>query len=302
MDDASSSSSCPTCGTSLSPGAFRCPGCGRVLGEANRCPSCNAIAGVLKRGPWHVCAACGARRDLPPGTVVLQDLRGGARLSSAPPEPTPPAPRAQEPQSAAPAPATGTALAAAGTGGGLALTRREGLVGRGSAIAWRTFGGLSIAAAILGGAVLALVIPGISGIIAAGLASLLGLGTGALAFGAARKGDRAAARARRASLEQAVIAAAAASDGNITATEAAVALGIPLAEADALLSSMADGSRIAAEIDPDGIVRFELRELRARRPAPHVRVEAAAGPEPVSEDAEAELVTKSEKERTREQR
>ncbi|MFK7992405.1 MAG: hypothetical protein AB8I08_40665 [Sandaracinaceae bacterium] len=53
---------CETCGTHVSEGAAKCPGCGRVFGEQNRCPHCHAVAGVLKRGPATVCAACGKAR------------------------------------------------------------------------------------------------------------------------------------------------------------------------------------------------------------------------------------------------
>jgi hypothetical protein len=59
---------CPTCSTPVPDGAVRCPGCGRVFGEANRCPHCNAVAAVIRRGTTTVCAACGKPRA---GTVVL---------------------------------------------------------------------------------------------------------------------------------------------------------------------------------------------------------------------------------------
>jgi len=73
---------CPTCGTGVPAGATRCPGCGRVFGEANRCPHCHAIAGVLRRGQGTVCAACGKPRSVGPGTVVL-DGGPGAGPSAA---------------------------------------------------------------------------------------------------------------------------------------------------------------------------------------------------------------------------
>ncbi|MCZ7683272.1 MAG: hypothetical protein M5U28_32530 [Sandaracinaceae bacterium] len=64
---------CPTCGTSVPEGAPRCPGCGRVFGEANRCPHCHAVAAVIPRGGITVCAACGKPRA---GAVVLGGGRG----------------------------------------------------------------------------------------------------------------------------------------------------------------------------------------------------------------------------------
>ncbi len=227
---------CPTCGTAVPDGAPRCPGCGRVFGEANRCPHCHAVAAVIPRGGITVCAACGKPRT---GTVVL----GGG-------------------QSASIVPASHDGRAASTSA---MLSRARGRVQRG-------FGILSLGAGVLTAVLAAALLPGALGIGLAVAAGLLGVGVGALSIRAGAKsmqgGDREELRAR----ETAVIELAEQRGGALTATDVAKAFGMRLDDADALLTQMVgDGSRISVDVDDEGVVRYVFRELA--RSAARVRVE-----------------------------
>ena len=85
-----------------------------------------------------------------------------------------------------------------------------------------------------------------------------------------RSGEESAQTAR----ERAIYAIAKRRNGSVTAGELARALSIPETEADAILTAMAkrpDG-RMTLEVDDDGTLRYELRELM-----PRVRVAEPAG-------------------------
>jgi hypothetical protein len=89
-----------------------------------------------------------------------------------------------------------------------------------------------------------------------------------------------------------VIALAEKRGGELVATEVARELRLSLEEADALLTSMADGARVSVEVDSEGIVRYQFRELTLRGRGPRVRVDAGgesaeAGAEAASRQAEA---------------
>ncbi|MBX3270300.1 MAG: hypothetical protein KF729_08560 [Sandaracinaceae bacterium] len=231
--------SCPTCGTSVPPGAPRCPGCGRVFGEENRCPHCHAIAAVIERRGTTVCAACGKPRV---GTVTL----GGDRPSVV-------------------AVTKGAAGKRAGTDA--MLSRARGRTQRG-------FGVLSLATGIVTAALLAMIVPGAAGVALAVIAGLFGVGVGALTIRAgARNMERARgldARAERAAVEE----LARARGGALTAAEVAGALTMKEADADALLTSLVgDGSRVDVEVSDEGVVSYVFHDLRPR-PA-QVRVESA---------------------------
>ncbi len=77
-----------------------------------------------------------------------------------------------------------------------------------------------------------------------------------------RSGEERAQTAR----EQAIYAIAKRRNGSVTAAELAQVLSIPQAEADAILTAMVkrpDG-RMTLELDDDGTLRYEVRELRPR--------------------------------------
>jgi hypothetical protein len=249
-------STCPTCGTAVPAGAARCPACGRVFGDANRCPSCNAIAAVRRKGDGYVCVACGKPREVQGDTTVL-DRGRAVRLDRAGAPP----------------------IEAAGRG---AL-----------ASAMRIAGGLLIVAAIVAGGA-AFLGPGAPLALLAVIAAVLGIG-GAALFRQAGRAEKQGKVRRDRQLEQRLIALAEKSGGDLVATDVAKALGLGLAEADALLTSVADGARVAVEVDADGIVHYVFREIAAKAPAVSVRV-AAEDAAAEAEAIEAEAAARVEKE------
>lgn len=228
-------STCPTCGTAIPEGATRCPGCGRVFGEANRCPRCHAIAGVLTRGGRPVCAACGGPRELGPGVAVL-DGGGGA----------------------------GASLGAAAR--------------RGASLGLRLLAIGAIASGVLGAALASALLPGSLGLVGALVVGVLGVGGGALALRAANRGGGSGGAGAE---ENAILSLAEARGGELTVTDVARHFGWTTGRADAALTALVDGSRVNLEVDADGILRFQFRELRSA--GPRVRV----GTEDVGPSADA---------------
>ncbi|MFO0693040.1 MAG: zinc ribbon domain-containing protein [Polyangiales bacterium] len=228
-------SNCTACGTAIPAGSFRCPGCGRVFGDDNRCPSCQAIAAVAPSGNGFVCVACRAPRERLPGTVVVPD----SGLSGLPAKHLP---------SVKSAAATGTAWG------------------------FRVLGFLSVTAGAI--SAIATVLLG-HGPLALGLAATIGffgLTAGGLFFAF---GERLAGQGRQqaaAGLELRILALAEKHQGELYATDVARAFGISSATAEAELGKLADGSRVVAEVTPDGLVKYCFRELAARAPAARVRV------------------------------
>lgn len=62
---------CPNCRAELLPGANKCHACGSVWGEDNRCPSCHSVSPVTQSRDGYVCLACGAPRQMLPGTTLV---------------------------------------------------------------------------------------------------------------------------------------------------------------------------------------------------------------------------------------
>ncbi|MBO6940874.1 MAG: hypothetical protein JJ863_38220 [Deltaproteobacteria bacterium] len=265
--------SCTVCGTSIPDGASRCPGCGAVWGDANRCPHCNATAGIKTGlGGGYVCMACGKPREAKPGTTIFESASpfpiGGRQpvQAQAPGAPTSP--------SAAPPVVVPTPMAASPA------------APRGKAAGLRFLGIMSIAGGVLAGAVGAALLP-IGGIIAAAAIGAVGVGVGALSLRAASRSANEADRRTDTQRELALLRLAEQHDGVLTVTDAARGLGISIAEADAALTAMADGSRIWAEVTPDGFVQYTFREMQARQQGPRVRVEGTDDAPPTSEEEQA---------------
>jgi hypothetical protein len=245
----SSPAVCPTCSTPIPAGRAQCPGCKKVFGEDNRCETCNAVAGVFARGGGYVCAACSAPRNLLPGTLVL----GGDRPSSL----VPAAPRSVRPSAAPPATA---------------------LVARAGATGLRLFGGAAMGGGALGVALGLLVLGGTFGWFV-GAVGLVGAVFGVLAWRAGGRQSASAASEERAARERAVWALAEQSGGILTVTQVAQALGWSAGAADALLTGMADGTRVTVEVDDEGLLSWHFREIM-RRAGPRVRVsDEAAQPD-----------------------
>lgn len=245
---------CPACGTSVPPGATRCPACGRVFGEVNRCPSCNAIAAVRQTQDGFVCAACGAPREVRPGTNVLGG-GGPTTLAHANPKAT-------------------WAKSVAASGGAIGL--RVAAVAVAGA-------GLTV------GGIVALVAGAGIGYFAGGLVSLGALGVSGLLFVLGGRASRSAVRMSSSADELEILALAEKLGGSLYATDVARAMGVSVAEAEARLAAIQDGVRVVSEVTPEGLIRFEFRELRARTPVRPVRI---APPDAVA-DAEIEVPTSS---------
>ena len=256
---------CPTCGTAIPAGRSQCPGCKKVFGEDNRCESCNAVAGVFARGSGYVCAACSAPRQLLPGTIIL----GGPRPQSL-------APGARAPQAQLAAPATAVAARAGGTG-------------------LRLFGGTAIGGGLLSAELAVFLISGPVGFIVGGAVGAAGLALGVLAWRTGGKQHASAANEERAAREQAVLRLAEQSGGILTVTAVAQAFGWSGEAAEALLTAMADGSRVTVEVDDQGLVSWYFREIM-RAAAPRVRVEAEAAAIPETramEQVDAEALARA---------
>ncbi len=273
MDDAPET--CPACGSALPKDAVRCPACGRVFGDDNRCPSCWAHAGVFPAlGGSYVCAACNAPREVKPGTTILAGPTALPRLSLAP---------------------LGPAARRAGT----SLPPVRAVAARGKSGALRFFGVGAIGVGIFAATVLAVFIPGLAGIAAAAAMGGLWTGLGVLGLRAASRASSDADKHESTAQELSILELAEKSDGDLTATEVARGLGVGMREADDALSRMADGSHVSVEVDPEGIVHYVFREMRAAGPAgPRVRVDASVAPrEVVDEVVEAERRQRDDRER-----
>ena len=117
----------------------------------------------------------------------------------------------------------------------------------------------------------------------------LGLLTLAVTYGLVRGGrklNESASRTER-SLHAQAIFSLAAHRGAVTAQEAAQALGVGVADADAMLTELAkrEPDRIAVDVDDQGVVWYRVASL-AGAPLPRVRVDAAAPGEPLEAEAD----------------
>lgn len=266
---------CAVCSTAIPPGASRCIACGAVWGEDNRCPHCFAIAAVQATGDGrYACLACGRPRELKPGTTIV----GGTGPLASPVE-TAPAPRR-----AVDAPVVAPVVAS------------PSIAQRGASTGLRLLGIFGIATGVLAATAAAIVIPGAGGIVVAAVLGSLGIGLGAWGIRAGSKTEESHASRVDTQLELAILQLAEKKEGLLTVTDVSRSLGIPAARADAALTAMADGSRVSAEITPDGLVRYVFRELRTLKGhaadedgvvVPRVRVEAEQ-PVVARDDAMAE--------------
>ncbi len=228
------------------------------------------MAGVVPTaGGGYACAACRAPRQRLGGTVVLGGGTLLPRLST-----TSAAPMAGQKE----APAEHHPAAQAHT--------RAAYASRGRATGLRLFGAGAIGVGVLAATALGLFIPGAAGLV---LAAVMGGGfvtVGALSLRAGARATEQASSQSSAARELAILGLAEKSEGDLTATEVARGLGISMADADASLTEMADGSRVAVEVDPEGVVHYIFRELRQKLPGtPRVRVDASIAPREAVEEA-----------------
>ncbi len=161
------------------------------------------------------------------------------------------------------------------------------IVRRGSAVALRLLGAASIAAAVLVGGSFAYVAGTVGLVVGLGLGAL-GAAVGALLLRAGAKRSAAASAEERARRELAILALAEKKGGVLRVTDLSRSLGLSAAEAEAMLASMADGSRVTVEITSDGLVEYVFRELEARTGS-RVRVDLEAAPDVEAAEVEVEL-------------
>ncbi|MBX3251304.1 MAG: hypothetical protein KF901_29265, partial [Myxococcales bacterium] len=126
----------------------------------------------------------------------------------------------------------------------------------------RMLGILGLAAGVLGAAAAVALVPGAAGLVVAALVGGTGVGLGAWGLRAGARADDEASRQGGTEVELAILALAETRDGVLTVTDVARGLGLSAAAADAALTKMVDGSRVSAEVTPDGLVRYVFRELR----------------------------------------
>lgn len=149
-------------------------------------------------------------------------------------------------------------------GPGVTVFRKEGAAARAKSTGKRTLGMFAVAAGVLGA--IAVAAAGL-GLITAGVVAAVGVGVGAFAMRSGANSGPATG-----SEENRILSLAEEKGGVLTVTDVARALGVTQAEADTLLSGMADGSRVWAEVTTDGMMRYEFRELMTRT-GPLVRVD-----------------------------
>lgn len=215
--------------------------------------------------------ACGKPREAKPGTTIFESaspfpIGGRQPVQAQAPQATA---RSGAPARAATAPVAASPAAPRGKAAGL-----------------RFLGIMSIAGGVLVGAIGAVLLPGVGGIIAAAALGAVGVGIGGFSLRAASRSADEADRRTDTQRELALLRLAEQHEGVLTVTDAARGLGISIAEADEALTAMADGSRIWAEVTPDGFVQYTFREMQARQ-GPRVRVEGADDAPPTSEEEQA---------------
>ena len=153
---------------------------------------------------------------------------------------------------------------------------------------YRVLGVLGIATglvAAVGGALVGL------GALGIGAGAVLGgalMGAGFFALRRASRGNEAASQARQRAYESRVLALAAEHQGELLATQVAAKLGVSVDEADAILTGMADGQRVTLEVDPEGVLHYVFREVRASL-SPKVRVGELNEEEQIAKEAKAQV-------------
>lgn len=243
---------CSVCGTAVAPGAVRCVACGAVFGEDNRCPHCHALAAVQAMSDGrYACLACGKPRQLKPGTTIVS---GVSPLSLRQPVTMRRADEASMRRADAEAPSSSPTSPP--------VVRPPVVRSRGASAGLRMLGIIALASGVLGATAAAIFVPGAAGLIVAALVAGSGVGLGAWGLRAGSRTDEEVARQVDAHVELSILELAEARDGVLTVTDVARGLGLSATDADAALSAMVDGSRVSAEVTPDGLIRYVFRELR----------------------------------------
>ena len=219
----------------------RCPACDTELpSDATRCFACGRVQGEQNRCPsCHAIAGVVRRSNayVCAACGAPRDVGPGQVILDAP--------------VVAPAGRSSALIRGLGFGSGV-------LGALGAAVLWGAVPGAP-------GAALAL-------IVAAGGA--LGLWT---ALRAAGSRERARAARETRVREQQILDLAEQEGGNLTVTTVARVLGVSMVEADAILTGMADGTRVTVDFDPDGVIHYVFRELSPSQVPPRMRAPTSKG-------------------------
>lgn len=222
-----------------------CPSCGSPLAaDANQCRACKRVFGEDNRCP-HCDAYAPARWN-------------GVSLSCSACD----KPRDRKPKTVVIEEKGGSGEVLTAKAGSLALTL-AGVTGF-------AFSGLSLITAVAGFAWLGFV---------AGTMSL-GLAAGFAVFGtwAWRRGRAASAAVvdrDAVATELRILSLAEQNAGVLSVTDVVRGLGVQSAKAESILNGLVDGSRVTMEVDSNGAITYQFRELQKALPAPRVRVETA---------------------------
>lgn len=238
-----------------SPLPERCPTCATAVPPgAARCPGCGRVFGEDNRCPHcHAIAAIQADGD------------GYACVACG-------KPRERKPL---------TTVLGEGPSR-LSLTPRSASV-RGRAL--RTGGIALVGAGVLGAALATAILgTGLAGIVTASALAVVSIVLGLRLFRRASRTDERTRTQDQKTAAAKIRGIAARLGGDVTAAQVAEQLGVPVEEADAALTQMADGTVVTVEVDTDtGTVHYLFTDLIAARPK--VRVATGEGSD---EDAELE--------------
>lgn len=170
-------------------------------------------------------------------------------------------------------------------------------VSRVSATGLRLFGGAAMGGGVFTGVLAVLLLGNLFGWVAGGAIGVAGLAVGLLAWRAGAAQNASAASEERAVREHAVLTLAEQRGGVLTVTEVAQALGWSAVAADALLTAMADGTRVTVEVDDEGLLSWHFHEF-ARGAVARVRVADEGAPTlevRATESADAKLLGREPK-------
>lgn len=161
----------------------------------------------------------------------------------------------------------------------------------------RALGSFSIAGGVLGAALATAALGlGVAGIGSAAAIGLVGMFLGLSFLRRASRADETTRAFEERAAEARVRSAATKLGGDVTAKQIAEQLGVPVEEADRVLTKLADGSKVTVEVDTDhGVVHYVFQDVveAQREKAAKVRVadDVGRGTDPeVAEEAELEAL------------
>lgn len=237
----------------------RCPTCSTALPPgAVRCPGCGRVFGEDNRCPH--CNAIAAVRPVGDGYVCVACSK----------------PRQRKPLT--------TVLGEEPGRTSIVPSAASSIQGRGL----RLLGTMTLAGGVLGAALAtALLGLGLAGMASATVIGGLGALIGLTLFRRASRADDSTRAFETRAAEARVRAAAQKLGGDVTAAQIAEQLGVPVADADAVLTKMANGTDVTVEVDTDtAAVHYVFPDIVAARPKVRVGEDVGRGTDPDVADDE----------------